>query len=245
MPYDHDQIDNLDAVLDDLDSPTTLETYQATDGFDPGMVAASAAKRAIEGGGGGGSTGPFTTVTLAFDTPGFAVQSFPITAVDTDAGTVTIAGDHAALFPVDAAASIALSTGNDGEFVVVDVAVVGGDTVVTTGNPGLDPTVDGVLVNLDTAGVVISEDTCYLMDVLNVTVAFGAQANVFIGPQGAVRTSPVSTYTPSVLGPSFYNTPFAPMHALGVPLVAILFDNNNKPSTSTEGEATLLLGMLP
>lgn len=53
MPYDHDQVDNLDAVIDDLADPTTLETWQATDAYDSGIVAASAVRRALAGGGGG------------------------------------------------------------------------------------------------------------------------------------------------------------------------------------------------
>lgn len=53
MPFDHDQIDNLDTVIDGLDAPTTLETWDATDAYDAGMVAASAVRRALAGGGGG------------------------------------------------------------------------------------------------------------------------------------------------------------------------------------------------
>lgn len=53
MPYDHDQIANLDAVIDGLTDPTTLEAWDATDAYDAGMVAASAVRRALAGGGGG------------------------------------------------------------------------------------------------------------------------------------------------------------------------------------------------
>lgn len=53
MPYDHDQISDLDAVIDGLDSPTTLEAWVVTDAYDSGMVAASAVRRALAGGGGG------------------------------------------------------------------------------------------------------------------------------------------------------------------------------------------------
>lgn len=47
MPFDHDQIDNLDAVIDGLDDPTTLETWQSTDAYDAGIVAASAIRRSL------------------------------------------------------------------------------------------------------------------------------------------------------------------------------------------------------
>lgn len=57
MPYDHDQIANLDAVIDGLDSPTSLEMWVATDAYDSGMVAASAVRRALAGGGSGNVDG--------------------------------------------------------------------------------------------------------------------------------------------------------------------------------------------
>lgn len=63
MPFDHDQIDNLDAVIDGLDAPSTLETWQHTDAYDAGMVAASAVRRALAGG--AGTSPQLASVTLA------------------------------------------------------------------------------------------------------------------------------------------------------------------------------------
>lgn len=66
MPFDHDQIDNLDAVIDGLDTPTTLQAWQSTDAYDAGIVAASAVRRSLSAGGSGILTGagsPFGVVT--------------------------------------------------------------------------------------------------------------------------------------------------------------------------------------
>lgn len=54
MPFDDDQLANLDAELDDLVAPTTAEVLDHSQDYDAGFVAASAARRAINGSGGGG-----------------------------------------------------------------------------------------------------------------------------------------------------------------------------------------------
>lgn len=111
MPFDHDQIANLDAVIDGLDTPTSLETWQATDPYDAGMVAASAVRRALAGGGGasGATDEPFEFTEAVGTGP-----AFPIIAVNQGAGSFTVAGDQRAFFlPNGAGWVVSGSTGND------------------------------------------------------------------------------------------------------------------------------------
>lgn len=65
MPYDDDQVANLDAELDALVSPTTDDVLARSRDYDAGFVAASAARRAIEGGGGPG--GPVAAEDVTVD----------------------------------------------------------------------------------------------------------------------------------------------------------------------------------
>lgn len=94
--------------------------------------------------------GPFL---FAFDDVNLAAQSFPITGVDIPFGTFTIAGDHTALFPVGADFLVVGSTGNDQSYTIGDVALDGGNTVITTPDGINDPTVDGDIRNIGTVGV--------------------------------------------------------------------------------------------
>lgn len=48
------QLENLDAELDALNTPTSAQVYQVSRDYDGDLVAASAVGRAINGGGGGG-----------------------------------------------------------------------------------------------------------------------------------------------------------------------------------------------
>lgn len=53
MPLDNvPQIDEIDALLDGLSSPTSLEVYAAMLPYDGDMVAAVGVRRALAGGGG-------------------------------------------------------------------------------------------------------------------------------------------------------------------------------------------------
>lgn len=75
--------------------------------------------------------------------------AFAITAVDQGAGTITIAGDHRALFPAGSPFSVSGSTDNDGDYVVASVSFGSGNTVIDTGAPLNDGTADGdVLVGI-------------------------------------------------------------------------------------------------
>lgn len=164
MPFDHDQIQNLDAVIDGLDTPTSLETWQATDPYDAGMVAASAVRRALAGGGGGGgSAATDTVVTMTVAEPPAAI---PIVAVSVADSTVTVAGDQRALIPqfsldLDAGPNfrIAGSTGNDGDYVAWQSASYDAGSNRTTftcdGGPP-DSTPDGTLQPYFTALFLLS-----------------------------------------------------------------------------------------
>jgi hypothetical protein len=70
MPYDADQIANLEDELDALISPTTEEVLAHSQDYDAGIVAASAARRALSGGGGGSQTQTLT-VTVTTDSVTF------------------------------------------------------------------------------------------------------------------------------------------------------------------------------
>lgn len=73
-------------------------------------------------------------------TPGYA-----ITVAD-DAGDIfTIAGLHAADFPVGSEFEVAGSTGNDATWTVADVSESGGDTLITTVEDITDNTADGTI----------------------------------------------------------------------------------------------------
>lgn len=61
MPSDHDQVANLDAELDALTSPTTLEVLAHSQDYDAGIVAASGVRRAFGAGGGGSQPAGGTT----------------------------------------------------------------------------------------------------------------------------------------------------------------------------------------
>lgn len=75
--------------------------------------------------------------------------SLAITAVDQGAGTITIAGDHRAIFPTGSPFSVSGSSGNDGDYVVAGVSFGSGNTVIDTGNSLNDGTADGdVLVGI-------------------------------------------------------------------------------------------------
>jgi len=155
MPYDHDQIANLDAAIDGLDSPTTLETWQATDPYDAGMVAASAVRRALAGGVDGGAA--ITDEIMEF-VGGALPPTFPITAIhegadpDIDPGIVTVTGDCSSYFPAEIISlgivSLAIegSTGNDSSYTVASSVYNSGTnktTITLNGGVFSDATADG------------------------------------------------------------------------------------------------------
>lgn len=94
----------------------------------------------------GGSQPDVEKFPITFDTPNLSspVDTFAVTAVDDGAGTVSIEGDHTALFPDGAQFTIAGSTGNDGAYQVVSTAFAAGATTITVASLA-DPTVDGTV----------------------------------------------------------------------------------------------------
>lgn len=147
MPFDSDALDNLDAVIDGLSSPTTLETWRATDDYDSGMVAASAVRRALAtGGGGAGATDTVVTMDVAEPPAPFGIVSVP------GDGSIVLAGDRRALIPafallLDAGFNfrIAGSTANDGDYVATGASYDSGTnrTTFTCDGGPTDTTPDG------------------------------------------------------------------------------------------------------
>lgn len=64
MGYDIDVVADLDAELDALSTPTTFEVLTVGDDYEPAMLAAAAAQRAINGTGGGGGPVDAADVTV-------------------------------------------------------------------------------------------------------------------------------------------------------------------------------------
>jgi hypothetical protein len=95
----------------------------------------------------GGGSQPLKVVRFpfAFDTPGLT-GAYPITAVDAPGGTITIAGDHAAVLTAAGAFSVTGSTGNDGSFSVVSATFAAGSTTIDAGGPLFDATADGDVI---------------------------------------------------------------------------------------------------
>lgn len=133
MPFDHDQIDNLDAVIDGLDAPSTLETWQGTDAYDAGMVAASAVRRSLAGGGGGGSAWNVVEKT-SDDSPYTASASNFVAAGDNDGGLIV----HLPESPAAGTQVSVWSSRNPDEGVTVDT------TDETTINGNASVTLNGV-----------------------------------------------------------------------------------------------------
>lgn len=109
---------------------------------------------------GGNAHFEYVRTPFAFDSANLAVQAFPITGVDLLTNTVTIAGDHTALFPAGRRAVISGSTGNDYDGYLIGSSSFGaGSTSVVFDPAGAlpsDATVDGNLVNNGTAGLTVA-----------------------------------------------------------------------------------------
>lgn len=69
MPYEIPELDEVDAVLDSLVSPTSLEVYEAMLPYNNDMVAAASARRALAGDGGAGASS-LTDLTDVTGDPG-------------------------------------------------------------------------------------------------------------------------------------------------------------------------------
>jgi hypothetical protein len=114
--------------------------------------------RSIPAPGGGSMPLEFEMFDFTPTTPGLNVEQFAITAIDTVTPSVTIAGDHTALFPAGVACAIAGSAGNDADGIpIVGSSVVAGDTVVVlaSGYAAVD-TVTGFLVATGRSGIQVA-----------------------------------------------------------------------------------------
>lgn len=88
MPYDHDVLAELDEQIDALEGPTVEEVYDAVLPYEPGMVAASAVKRALAGGGGGVATGVATPDASGDDSDSITIRTGD--SDSDDSGDITI-----------------------------------------------------------------------------------------------------------------------------------------------------------
>lgn len=107
---------------------------------------------------GGSQTIEYVRTEIAFDTANLSVQSFAITDADLGTNSVTVAGNHTALFPAGRIAAIAGSSLNDYDgYVILSSSFGGGNTTVVFDSPPLnDETADGNLINSGTAGVTVA-----------------------------------------------------------------------------------------
>lgn len=80
---------------------------------------------------------------------GAAIGAIAITAVSTGSKTFTLAGDQRKFFDGITRLLVANSTGNDGYYTVVSMALVGGATVITVSETINSSTVDGSLAQAD------------------------------------------------------------------------------------------------
>lgn len=194
MPLDSDQATNLDAELDALVSPTTIEVLQVTDDYEASVVAASAARRAMEGGGGSQPLSA-TRIPLAFDTPNLTVQSFAQVSADSGTSSFVIAGDHAAAFGAGSGLT-STSLLNSGFYTVVSATFSGGNTTIVVAEAVADEGADGSVINsangLTGAGIDLytpaAGEQLYIgISYLSVATAWdGTTPTLWIYQQGAV-----------------------------------------------------------
>lgn len=100
----------------------------------------------VAAGGGGAQSGVQASADILFTEPTSAGTAYPIIAVDVDAETITIAGDHVAAFADTLGLEITGSTGNDGVWGVISAVLDGGSTVITIDGDLTDATVDGAAI---------------------------------------------------------------------------------------------------
>jgi hypothetical protein len=105
----------------------------------------------------GTGTGPITQTSVGgINLTAQAYPTFAITAVDQGAKTFTIAGDKTALAGLQVSIAVAGSTGNDGNYTVVGLTLVGGDTVIEVSQAIPSAVADGTLTSVAQSGIVLS-----------------------------------------------------------------------------------------
>jgi hypothetical protein len=80
---------------------------------------------------------------------GASISGFAITAVSTSSKTFTLSGDKRSFFDGITRLIIANSTGNDGFYSIVSMALTGGATVITVSETPASSTADGTLAQAD------------------------------------------------------------------------------------------------
>lgn len=145
MPLDPiEQIIEIDEVLDDLSSPSTLEVFEAMLPYEGGMVTAAAARRALNAGGGSGSQTLAEVLDEGNDADGASITGLADPTDDQDAATKKYVDDNSG------------GGGNDGAVKIVGPFEVSFDSDdLTLGVELFTPNVGDVIldawVEIDTA----------------------------------------------------------------------------------------------
>lgn len=109
-------------------------------------------------------------------------NAFPITAVNTGAKTLTIAGNHAAAFGMGDTLTVFRSTGNDGDYTVATSTFDTDHTDIVVVEAVPDATVDGGLGNATTGDIGVI--ATYTLDEAGTAYRVGGSEYILGGPGG-------------------------------------------------------------